>query len=322
VDEERLAAIASRVRGASKTKALDSAAAEALDAFDAVPIRALLLKGVALARLLYDEEHRRGYSDVDILVGPEDVGAARRVLVELGYMNMTAHRGVDDVAGAVHADTWIRRDEEIGPLLVDLHFRVPGVQAPAEIAWDVLNSHTETIDVSGREAVVLAREGLALHVALHAAQHGPDHPRPLSDLEYAVDRWPASVWQQAAELARELDAGPAFAAGLRLVPDGARVADDLGLPPTDDLEWELHNLEARPRGTFHLHALSEARGLGARLRLLRRALFPPREWILWEDPLAHRGGIQMFIARTRHVARTPMWALKVLLYRRRARRRS
>lgn len=240
--------------------------------------------------------------------------------MELGYTNTTAERGVEDIGGAVHAETWARRSEEIGPLMVDLHTRLPGVKVSPEVAWPILTAAHASIEVGGRSAPVLGRDGLALHVAIHAAQHGLEDPKPLGDLKYALDQWPPEVWEHAARLAAELDAVGAFAHGLRLAPAGARLAEELGLPPTDDLDWEMRNRDSRPRGTFHLHALTEARGLGERLRLLRRALFPPREWIVYENPRAQKGGVQLAVARLLHILRTPLWALKALRYRRRARR--
>lgn len=320
MDLSRLEDFASRVRGVTKTRALDRAASEALDAFDRASVESLLLKGVALSRLLYSAKQQRGYSDVDLLVPPSDLDRARRALSELGYRNLTAERGVEDIAGAVHGDTWIKADAEIGPLMIDLHSRLPGVQMPAAAAWDVLVAHRAEAELGGRTARVLAREGLALHLATHAVQHGPDDPKPLADLRYGLERWPEPVWQAAAQLARELDAVPAFAAGLRLVGPGAALAETLALPPTDDIEWAMRNRQLRPRGTFHLQAFAEADGVLGRLQVAWRAVYPKREWILWEDPRARLGGHRYVRARVRHMVRAPVWAGRALLYRRRARR--
>lgn len=322
MDHDALEAFALRVRGVPKTRALDAAAAEALDSFDAAGIPSVLLKGAALARLLYSSAQSRGYNDVDLLIAPGHLDAAHAALTELGYTNTTAERGVEDIAGAVHAETWARRSEEIGPLMLDLHTRLPGVKVPPEVAWPLLTAQQASVEVGGRQAPTLGRDGLALHVAIHAAQHGLDDPKPQGDLRYALDAWPPEVWEQAARLATELDAVGAFAHGLRLVPAGTRLAAELGLPSTDAQEWEMRNREARPRGTFHLQALADATTLRERLRALRRALFPPREWIVYENARARKGGVQLLVARLQHILRTPLWALRALRYRKRARRAS
>jgi len=311
---------ARRVRGLRAQAELDAAAVEALDAFDSAGVQYLLLKGAALSRLLYTGEKRRGYSDVDLLVAPDAHAAAGRALSELGYTNTTAGWGITDVAGAVHADVWVRRSQAIGPLMIDLHSRLAGVQVSPQAAWDALSSRRASIELNGRQAAVLGREGLALHLATHAAQHGPDELKPLADLAYGLDHWPPGVWVGAAGLAGELNAVGAFAAGLRLVPAGAALAGHLELPATDDVEWQMLHRDERPRGTYHMQALAEARGLRERAQVLRRSLLPSREWIVWQDPRAANSRIRLAAARARHIMRAPGWALRAWRFRRRARR--
>lgn len=317
MDRSRLENFATRVRGVGRTEELDGAAAEVLDRFDEAGVASLLLKGAALAQLLYSSKQQRGYSDVDLLVAPDHLPAARRVLSELGYENTTAARGVEDIAGAVHAETWVRRSEVIGPLMIDLHARFPGVQVAPEDAWLLLAAERTSIEVGRRNASVLSRKGLAFHLATHAAQHGPDDPRPLVELRLALAEWPAPTWRGAAELAGRLAGEAAFAAGLRLVPEGAALAAELGLPATDTLDWEIRNRGERPRGTYHLQALAEARGLRERARVACRILLPTREWIAWENPRAARGRLSLLRAYATHMLRLPWWGVRVLLYRRR-----
>ena len=58
--------------------------------------------------MLYTADEHRGYSDVDLLVAPPHLPAARRVLADLGYVNIADRLGIDDVAGALKAETWMR----------------------------------------------------------------------------------------------------------------------------------------------------------------------------------------------------------------------
>ena len=74
----------------------------------------------------------------------------------------------------------------------------------------------------------------------------------MEDLARAIERWPLGVWRAADRLARELEAAPAFAAGLRQLPHGEILARKLALPPTDGLEWAIDQGIMRPRGTLHL----------------------------------------------------------------------
>src|SRR5919198_2874652 len=165
---------ARRVRGLAGRSHLDAAAVEVLDEFEAAGVQSILLKGPVLARRLYTEAEHRSYSDVDVIVAPHELAAAREVLRGLGYIDASAQHGIEDVAGVVHAENWAQAHQRIGPLMIDLHWKLAGVQAPPDIAWKALAARTERIDLAGRPTVALDPRGLALHLATHAAQHGPD----------------------------------------------------------------------------------------------------------------------------------------------------
>jgi Uncharacterised nucleotidyltransferase len=310
-----------RARGLSHQALLDAAAVEVLDAFEAAGVQPLLLKGPALARALYTPGEYRGYSDVDLLVSPADLPRARRALTGAGYNHAEEVFGIDDMGEILHAETWSRGVDAGpgGPLLVDLHWRLPGCEASADAAWEVLAPRRSSIELNGRETAVLDREGLALHLAIHAAQHGPDDLKAIGDLTRGLERWPLALWRAAAALAAELEATPAFAAGLRLVPIGAERADELGLPPTDELDWAIRHRDLRPRGTFHLEALARARGVRGRADVLRRWLLPTRQWIAWQYPWAARSRVRLFAAYGAHLLRTPVWAMRAWRYRSRER---
>ena len=204
--------------------------------------------------------------------------------------------------------------------MVDLHRWLAGAEKSPAAAWDALVARRTWIEVGGRRAAVLDRPGQAMHLAMHAAQHGPAYERQLGELALALERWPADVWDSAAELAGEIGATPAFAAGLRLLPRGAAEARRLGLPSTAELDWKIRHRATRPRGTFHVQALAEADGLGERLRILRRALLPSRAWIMHEHPWARQGGLRLVAAYAGHLARAPAWAARAWRFRRAARR--
>lgn len=310
-----------RVRHLPRQGLLDTAALDLLDAFRAVGVEPLLLKGPALARTLYQPGEHRGYGDVDLLVARHDLPSARRALVELGYRNVSEGRGIDDVAGVLHSEDWSRpvENKRLPPVMVDLHWRLAGCEAPAEVTWRVLGARRAWIELEGRAAPVLASDGLALHLATHAAQHGPNDLKAIADLTRGIGRWNAEVWRAAAQLADQVDGTAAFAAGLRLTPTGAELARELGLPPTDELEWAIINRRVRPRGTFHLQALIGARGARERLGLLRRALLPGREWIRWQYPWAADSGTRLIAAYAAHVLRAPLWAARAWHYLRRKR---
>ena len=303
------------------TRTLDAVAAQVLAAFRQAGVEALLLKGRALAILLYRAGEQRDYSDVDLLVAPHDLDAAEATLRGLGYENASSALGIDDIGGVVHADTWIRATPGSNDqAMIDLHRWLPGARATPGKAWEALAARRTWIEIEGRQAAVLDRAGQAMHLATHAAQHGPAFPKPVDELALALERWPADVWDSAALLAQEIDATEAFAAGLRLVPEGAEVAERLALASTAELDWTIRHRHARPRGTFHLQALADARGARERVRILRRSLLPSQAWIMHQHPWARAGGLRVIAAYGAHLARAPGWAARAWLYRGRARR--
>jgi Uncharacterised nucleotidyltransferase len=309
-----------RAREVGRRDKLDQAGTAALAEFESRGVEALLLKGPVLARRLYAEGETRSYWDIDLLVSPRDLAVAREGLINLGYTKGEEVFGIDDV-GVLHGEVWARQAEKKGgPLCIDLHWRLSRCEASGEVIWEALARGHGSIELHGREVAVPADEGLALHLAIHAAQRGPDDPKAIADLRRGIERWPVEVWRSAAGLAREVEGEAPFAAGLRLLPQGAELAHRLNLPPTPELDYEIRHLGSRPRGTFHLEAWVQARGLRERLSVLRRALFPTQQWIRFQYRWAAGSNLLLPLAYARHILGAPLWALRAMRFRRRARR--
>src|SRR5438105_2341077 len=168
-----------RVLASAVSLALDVVTAEVVAALDEAGVRTILLKGPALAHRLYDDGTPRPYTDVDLLVAPADVERAGAVLARLGFH-------VAD-SSARQATVWMR---ETDAATVDLHTSLIGIGGPARDVWTALQAGTERMRVGGREVEVLGPAGLALHVGLHAAEHGLQGEKALDDLGRAVERTP------------------------------------------------------------------------------------------------------------------------------------
>lgn len=306
-----------RARLTAQTDVLDAAALEAWDALTAAGVDVVLLKGPALAQTLYRPGEHRGYGDVDLLAAPGDRAAAGAALTALGYANITAGYGVDELAGNVHAHHWSRFVEGSGSVSIDLHWRLPGCEAAQEASWAALRNHRTAVELQGRRVEALDRVGLALHLALHVAQHGPGDVKALGDLGRGLDRWPYEIWEQATGLARDLQAVEAFAAGLRLLPAGVARADELRLPQAGARLWAIAHRNDRPAGVFHLTAFTEAAGARERIGILRHALLPQRAWIARVHPWAAGGGLRLIAAYAVHAFRSPAWAARAWRFRRR-----
>ncbi len=298
--------------------ATDATTIEVLGALRDEGIEAILMRGPAIARLLYDHDGERAYCDSDVLVAPGDFSAAGRVLERLGFERRVGPAGGPPVFGGHHADPWRRASDAAE---VDLHRTVVGFEAPASEAWAVLRGGAQALRLGSFEATVLDEPARALVVALHAAQHGPRRERPLEDLDRALERIDARTWAAADGLAERLEARPALAAGLRRRPRGARVADELGLPSEFPVDVALRAGAARYM-SFGFERIAAARGPVAKLQTACSALVPAPAYMRTHSRLANRGAAGLAAAYIARAARIPVVAVPAFSAWRRARRRS
>jgi hypothetical protein len=290
----KLAATASRL-------ALDAATADVLRTFEQVGAQALLLKGASIARWLYAEGEPRTYVDCDVLVAPADVATAEEALESLHYKRQFDDREMPSW-WREHATAWIRDGDG---LTVDLHRTLPGVGAEAEAAWRALSAVTETVVVAGYPSRALALPGRALHVALHAAQHGTGWARPMADLQRALEAGDDDLWLEAMALGAELEATEAFATGLRLVPAGTQLAARLQLPPSRSVDAELRAASSPPLA-LSFEQLARAHGMRLRVQIVWHKFVPPAGFLRHWDPAAavsRRGLLRAYLRR-------PLWIMR------------
>ena len=243
----------------------------------------ILMKGPVITRWLYDGDVRaRPYGDIDLLVDPANVLVAEGVLRGLGFV----HEPFDDIPGDKpwHAHHW--RDPTTA-VEIDLHRTIIGTGVDPARVWELLSQVTEPFDLRGTGVSVLAEGPRCLHVALHAAQGGPRDEKAVSDLGRAVEL-PLAIWEQARDLALELRAEAAMAAGLRLTPRGAAIAASLALPTKIPVDVALRSSSAPP-AAVGLAWLFQTSGFSQKLQLIWRKTFPPREFMDAWLPKERRG---------------------------------
>jgi hypothetical protein len=284
---------------------VDRVTAEVVAAFQSHDVRTILLKGPSLAAWLYDDGAARPYVDSDLLVAPPDLERAGGILAELGFE--------EQPGDAPHARAWIRRADG-GQ--VDLHERVPGMSPPAE-AWRMIAAQTDLMRIGPVEVEVPRIPLRALIVALHAAHHGPEAPKPLVDLARALERTPDETWREAMALAGRVSAIGRFTVGLRLLERGGVLADRLRLP-SEELVAQATASGSRAQIAIGLDRLAERRGAREKLRLIVAETVPSPDFMRWWSPLARRGRLGLALAYPARVA----WLLRHVAPSLRAWRRS
>jgi hypothetical protein len=201
-----------------------------------------------------------------------------------------------------HAQGWWRAGDGA---IVDVHRTVPGVGVDPDQVWLTLSAQAEEVEVAGFPAPTLTIPGRALHLALHAAQHGVGWPNVIADLERALACTDGAVRRAAGELARALDAVPAYAIGLRLTAAGRAQAAALGLPTDRSVDVALR-ASTPPPVALGLDQLTRAEGWRARLAIVRHKLVPPATFMRAWSPLARRGRLGLVLAH----AWRPLWLLR------------
>jgi hypothetical protein len=138
---------------------------------DSCGIPAVPFKGPALAVRLYGDLSLRGFGDLDILIGEQDVVRARRLLIDWGFAPEWVETGeLNQSLREKHELLLYRVD---GKVRLDLHWRF--TSRSACLAGDpdrfLQHQHLETISVAGKEVRSLRLETYLLLLSMHAAKH-------------------------------------------------------------------------------------------------------------------------------------------------------
>lgn len=141
-----------------------------LSALDAAGVRALLLKGAALAYDLYDAPAQRPRGDTDLLVAPSDRARARATLAAQGWDHFLD--GPDAIEASQFQERWERRTPDGLDHAIDLHWQAMNATAlpdlvPFEAAW----ARARALPALGPAARALPLDRALLFACAHRAQH-------------------------------------------------------------------------------------------------------------------------------------------------------
>lgn len=189
----RIAAAAAQERATVTQLAADLS--RAIGMLADLGLRCLTFKGLALASQAHGNAAARGTGDLDLLVHPDDLEAAHRVLIAGGWKAAAGY----PVPGPSWAwRHYVRTGHELSlassTSLVDLHWHL----SPARSAFpdfDTLWARSVRVDVLGRQVPTLSPYDALTHSASHAAKDGWGWMRGLVDVHRLMsvpDIWCAS----------------------------------------------------------------------------------------------------------------------------------
>ena len=215
---------------------------EVLSALADAGLEIILLKGADLAWRVYGDPAFRPMSDLDLLLAPEDIPAARVLLTKLGYRPYSLHR---DKRLLINEVLYTPSEGRI--LWVDLHWELVAACSFYYLPYRPLRAAALSHDFYGLPSLTLSPEHLLIHLCLHAFENFPALPQIL-DLALVVSRlslrWPKVV-QEAGGFGCQLPVCLVLQEIARLVPGKipAAALAQLGSPQPSFLEMMV----LRPR---------------------------------------------------------------------------
>lgn len=140
---------------------------EVLAAFQRAGAAGLPVKGLVLAETVYGGLALRSLGDLDVLVRPSDLTAARMALKELGFMQM-AEPGFENAHHPFH-DPPYYRPANGGDICLELHH---GLWATRffSLGTDALWARSRVARLHGADVRVLSPEDTLLHLAIHRSR--------------------------------------------------------------------------------------------------------------------------------------------------------
>ncbi|MEM7781570.1 MAG: nucleotidyltransferase family protein [Pseudomonadota bacterium] len=263
-------------------------------------IEATVMKGTALAYLVYDPASMRRRGDTDLLIGIADLERTRRLLKNAGFSTYSSPHGL------YSQESWQLKVGHHLTHIIDLHWEPtdrPVLQRilrfedffQNRVALERLGS-----EVYGPSPVQMLIQG-ALNQAWHTSRgYNVAEDRILGGrrLVWQVDytkllkRFNDQLWDELIQVCRERDARSIVYAALAgtqkdlCVQIPERVMEDLNQSPKQS---PTHCYIMEPESALtKLRDINVASSMSKRRKILKMAVFPPRDHLVSEYPeLAH-----------------------------------
>ena len=247
--------------------------AEILAAYDAAGIEVRVLKGMALAHLIYPEPGLRPMRDIDLLVKPAEARRAQALLAELGFRAPLAQ------AGALpdkHLSAAKRQTEGLS-ISVEVHHNLFNASTPvAPMGLADLTVAPLHFSVNGQMAQTLGGADMLWHLGQHFIYHlnvaEPMRFIWIADLVGFAEQYAADI-----DWARVADQQPTILNVLSLLHFAAPLSDELRRRAGIELGREPSGI-GRDFAGWPRAPLAQQRAKGYR-RLLADTFLPGEWWL-------------------------------------------
>lgn len=150
-----------------------------LDRFSDEGIDIMVLKGAVLAELFYHNPGLRSFKDIDLMVRIENLGRGEEILKGMGYdtnpkLKDLSEKGLalDDYYRKFHPHLpQLYKTSARGGYIVELHWALTALSLPYQIDAEGVWRRALRARISGREAWIMSKEDMIIHLAVHLARH-------------------------------------------------------------------------------------------------------------------------------------------------------
>jgi hypothetical protein len=198
-----------------------------LDVLKEAGIRALPLKGPVLAETVYGDIALRQFTDLDVLVAPDDLQKALHVMAAQGYrcLEDLSERKRASFLGMMHH---YHLSHEKSATTVELHWKSSPSIYSLQMDTAAMLRRAEKGEVLGREIMILSREDELMLLCLHGVKHTWKKLSWICDLAgfTAADR---VEWTRSLEAAREERMEKVILLGASLAEDvlGIKIPEEI-----------------------------------------------------------------------------------------------
>jgi hypothetical protein len=262
-----------------------------LAAFQQAGIPCIVLKGIALAELVYPSIGMRGMSDVDILVKKEDLFTVDEHLSSLGYASAdsTVTKAIHNPVGYLAS---LEYRKNACPLNLHVHWHTVNTSVPAtmfveQIDINRLWEHSAVTGVADSHALMLRPEHMIIYLCEHALRVGHSFDRLIlvCDIFFTIKAFEKIIdWDFIVEESRRFNLSRFIYFSLSIVKHytSLEIADgciaklrppDITLGEKLFLRLQLDN--RRLRGSSYFIYLAMNRGLPDKIRFIAQTFFPP-----------------------------------------------
>jgi hypothetical protein len=209
------------------------------DLLSAEGIAHIPIKGPVLAERLYGDTALRQFTDLDILIHPQDYLRCHQVITAAGFEAKFPH--------GVGEERWLLRADTAQPYtykgdILDIHWAIAGVGIIHPLRSDHFWQHLEHTQLGGRGVLSLNPENLFLMLCIHGTKHMWRKLAWIADLARFTETYPDFDWVGALDRAAAVGFQRLLNLGLHLAVEigGAHIPPHV--VPTYDREPTLEKL--------------------------------------------------------------------------------